>query len=179
MQNLKDKMYNYEVTPPLENWQIIVNSLDESRTAKSLLFKKRNKSFYLSLSAAAAVIILVFSVIFWKNNYSGGKSDDKITVPNTSFNNSRSNKNNTALENATDHDSKKYITITSPQGECVKISSKAAKLIVSSDDQNPPKAVWSAKVNKWKDIMESNVFAPATANFLDVVELTNTLKTDN
>ncbi|MEO6220318.1 MAG: hypothetical protein ABIO81_07820, partial [Ginsengibacter sp.] len=74
----------------------------------------------------------------------------------------------------------KYITITGAQGECVKISSKAAKLIVLTDNQNPPKpVVWSAKVNKWRDILESNVFAPATANFLDVVELTHALKTDN
>ena len=74
---------------------------------------------------------------------------------------------------------KKYITISGPQGQPVKISSKAASLIVSSDDQNPPNPVWSDKVNKWKDIMKANTLSPATANFLDIVELTHALKINN
>jgi len=176
MEGLRDKMYNYEVTPPPQSWQIIATSLDEEKTGSPTSLKKRSKFFYLSFSAAAAIAIFVFGLTFWKNNSSNREADDKITVPKTSSNNSSSDKHNTALEDA---DSKKYIIITSPQGECVKISSKAAQLIVSADNQNPPKPVWSAKVNKWKDIMESNVFAPATANFLDIVGLTQTLKTDN
>jgi len=179
MQTLKDKMYNYEVTPPSESWQIIASELDENKTGNSLLFKKRSEVFYLSLSAAAAISIFVFGLIFWESNNKG--TDDKITAPKTTSNNeSGIGKASMLSEDGNKESGSKYITITSPQGECVKISSKAARLILSSDDQNPPKpVVWSAKVNKWKDIMESNVFAPATANFLDVVELTHTLKMDN
>jgi hypothetical protein len=175
MQTLKDKMYNYEVTPPPESWQIIAKALNENQTSNSTPVKKRSKNFYVSLSAAAAMLIFVFGLIFWQNISKNNELNDKITVPKTtSIHGSKKGKEGTPSE-----DVSKYITITSPQGQCVKISSKAAMLIVSSDDQNPPKPVWSAKVNKWKDIMESNVFAPATANFLDVVELTQALKTDN
>ena len=178
MQDLKDKMYNYEVTPPSESWQIIATALDENKVDKSTSFKKRSKVFYLSLSAAAAISIFVVGLIFWQNN--NKELDYKITVPKTtSTNESIMEKESiSSRDNKMEGDSK-YITITGQQGECVKISSKAARLIVSADNQNPPKPVWSAKVNKWKDIMESNVFAPATANFLDIVGLTQTLKTDN
>jgi hypothetical protein len=174
MQNIKDKMYNYEVTPPSKSWQVIVTVLDnKSRNLTSL--KKRSKIFYISLSAAAAITIFVFGATFWKNSSSGKDAEDKITVPKTSSKKYNPNSEGAAFE----PDSKKYITITGSLGECVKISSKAAKLIVASDNQDPPKPVWSAKVNKWKDKMESNVLAPSTANFLDIVELTHALKIDD
>ena len=192
MQNLKDKMYNYEVTPPSESWQIIAAKLDADKTADSRPVKKRSKVFYLSLAAAAAVAIYVFGIVFWNAN-SGNKAnhiatsekndnDNKITVPKTSdeISANKSDQGNATLGDVPlEPDTKKYITITGPQGECVKISSKAARLIVSSDNQNPPKPVWSAKVNKWRDIMEANILAPTTANFLDIVELTHALRVDN
>jgi hypothetical protein len=74
---------------------------------------------------------------------------------------------------------KKYITVAGPQGQPVKISPKAAELIVSSDDQNPPKPVWSAKVQRWKDIMKANTLTATTADFLDIVELTHALTMNN
>ena len=180
MKSLKDKMYKCEVTPPSESWQVIVTALDEGKTTDSRPSKKRSKVFYLSLGVAAAIAIFVFGLIFWENNNRNKELDDKITAPKTtSRNESGMDKESVSVQDGNAQSGAKYITITGSQGECVKISSKAAKLIVSSDNQNPPKPVWSAKVNKWKDIMESNVFAPATANFLDIVGLTQTLKTDN
>ncbi len=71
---------------------------------------------------------------------------------------------------------KKYITISGPEGQPVKISPKAASLIESSDDQYPPKPVWNKKIRKWKDIMQANTLAPSPGNFMDIVELSNTLK---
>ena len=178
MQDLKDKMYNYEVTPPSESWQIIATALDENKVGKSTSLKKRSKVFYLSLSAAAAISIFVVGLIFWQNDNKG--LDDKITVPKTiSANESTMEKENISSRGNKMEGDSKYITITGQQGECVKISSKAAKLIVSSDNQNPPKPVWSAKVDKWRDIMEANILAPTTANFLDIVEFTHALKVGN
>ncbi len=72
--------------------------------------------------------------------------------------------------------SKKYITISGPEGQPVKISSKAASLIESSDDQFPPKPVWNKKISKWKDIMQANSLAPSSGNLIDIVELSHTLK---
>jgi len=161
------------------------------------------------LSAAATVAIIVFSLIFWvdysnkksnettvvqstnlnddtNNNSDLLNTDDKITIPKSNpedemlTNNTTSVKEKNKLKGlAVGSHIKKYITITGPQGKPVKISSKAATLIVSSDDQNPPKPVWSAKVNKWKDIMKANTLAPTTANFLDIVGLTQALKEQN
>ena len=200
MQNLKDKMYNYEVTPPKQSWDIIAGNLNVEKPKDQFLTKKTNKTFYYGLSAAAAVAIIVFSLIFWIDN-SNKKSNETAVVPPTNLNKDtintddkitvpKSNPEDEILANNTtsekkkdkfkDHvvasNPKKYITITGPQGKPVKISSKAATLIVSSDDQNPSKPVWNDKVNKWKDIMKANILAPTTANFLDIVGLTQALK---
>ena len=208
MQDLKDKMYNYEVTPPKQSWNIIAGTLDSEKAKDQFPAKKINKTFYYSLSAAAVAAIIIFSLVFWVDN-SNKKSnetavvpsanlkndtsdntpenqlptDDKITVPKSnpedviSANNTLSVKDKNKLKDpAVVFNTKKYITITGPQGKPVKISSKAATLIVSSDDQNPSKPVWSDKVNKWKDIMKANILAPTTANFLDIVGLTQALK---
>lgn len=206
MQNLKDKMYNYEVTPPKQSWDIIAGSLpDLGKNEDQFPAKKINKTFYYSLSAAAAVAIIVFSLVFWvdksnkKSNETSVSSanfndtnrdnpenllhtDDKITVPKFNpedeiSNDATSVKDENKLKGpAAASNTKKYITITGPQGKPVKISYKAATLIVSSDNQNPSKPVWSDKVNKWKDIMKANILAPTTANFLDIVGLTQALK---
>ena len=208
MQNLKDKMYNYEVTPPKQSWDIIAGTLNIEKTEKQFPVKKTNTTFYYGLSAAAAVAIIIFSLIFWiddsnkksnetglvpsanldndtKNNNPDNElyTDDKITVPNSNpgdeilADNKRSVKDQNKFKDpALASNTKKYITITGPQGKPVKISSKAATLIVSSDDRNPPKPVCSAKVNKWKNIMKTNTLSPTTANFLDIVGLTQALK---
>lgn len=72
-----------------------------------------------------------------------------------------------------------YITIAGPEDQPVKISAKAAALIESSDQNNPPHTVWNKKINKWRDIMKSNTLAPTPGNFLDIVELNNTLVDKN
>ncbi len=208
MQNLKDKMYNYEVTPPKQSWDIIASTLEVDKSENQFSAKKPNKTIYYRLSAAAAVAIIVFSLIFWVNN-SNKKSNETAVIPSTNLDNDTSGhtagnllntedkitvpkynqedeilgndtklvkKKNNLKNPAVASNIKKYITITGPQGKPVKISSKAATLIVSSDDQNPSKPVWSDKVNKWKDIMKANILAPTTANFLDIVGLTQALK---
>lgn len=173
MKTVKDKMYNYEVAPPSKNWQLIATALDDVNSIKSL--KKNNKISYLSVAASAA--ILIFSVFMWFNISNNNKINNdpdlsnKITVPvsNKEGNNPTGrNLNELAFEAGT----KKYIIVCSPQGEPVKISTKVASLIVSSDNQYPPSPIWSAKVNKWKDRMKANILAPTSANFLDIIELT-------
>lgn len=72
-----------------------------------------------------------------------------------------------------------YITIAGPEDQPVKISAKAAALIESSDRNIPPHTVWNKKINKWRDIMKSNTLAPTPGNFLDIVELNNTLVDKN
>ncbi len=206
MQNFKDKMYNYEVTPPTESWDIIVAELAKVKSGNRLIAKKINKAFYYGMAAAAGVVIILFSLTFWVDN-SNKKSneasvassnlnhqtrnnhpenllnaDDKITIPKYNSekeilgNNAIVKNKNKVIDPAVTSNTKKYIMITGPQGKPVKISSKAATLIVSSDEQNPSKPVWNDKVNKWKDIMKDKILAPTTASFLDIVGLTQALK---
>ncbi len=70
----------------------------------------------------------------------------------------------------------RYITIEGPQGQPVKISSKMATLIDSSETQTPTKPIWNKKINEWRELMKVNTLAPTTGNFLDIVELTKALK---
>ena len=199
MKRVKEKMYNYEVTPPFQSWQIISTALDEVNRGDKQPVQKSSHSFYVSL-AAAAVAIVIFSVFIWLNNSEKKVNQtitgqmiktnqpilyDKITVPSTNNGEDNSARANANMYNgklnaaASEAGVKKYIIICGPQGQPVKISSKVISLIVSSDDQNPPNAVWNSKVNKWKDIMKANILAPATADFLDIVDLTHALKINN
>ena len=71
-----------------------------------------------------------------------------------------------------------YITIKGLEGEPVKVSSKVAPLFVSTEAHPNPDPKWDKKVAEWKKAMLSNTLAATPGNFLDIVELTNTL-TDN
>lgn len=70
----------------------------------------------------------------------------------------------------------RYITIEGPQGQPVKISSKMATLIDSSETKISSKPIWHKKIDEWREIMKVNTLAPTPGNFLDIVELTKTLK---
>jgi cytoskeletal protein RodZ len=70
----------------------------------------------------------------------------------------------------------RYITIEGPQGQPVKVSSKMATLIDSSETKLSSKPIWNKKIDEWREIMKVNTLAPTTGNFLDIVELTKTLK---
>jgi hypothetical protein len=70
----------------------------------------------------------------------------------------------------------KYMTIEGPQGQPVKVSSKMALLIDSSETKIASKPIWNKKINEWREIMKGNTLAPTPGNFLDIMELTKTLK---
>lgn len=65
-----------------------------------------------------------------------------------------------------------YITVASPEGNSIKLSEKAATLL----DTSEAKPVWNKKVKQWKEIMKGNTLAPTPGNFLDIMELTRSLK---
>ncbi len=66
---------------------------------------------------------------------------------------------------------KKYITISGPEGQPVKISPKVATLIVSADHEFPPKPIWSKKIERWKRIMLSSTVSPTSAGLADLIQL--------
>jgi hypothetical protein len=228
MDDVKNKMYNYETTPPSGVWESIASQLDVKEAKVIAINNNRSKQFYFM--AAASVAIIIFCVIFFTSRspkavkeepvYSTSTSEQigndqkneaetsqdenvRITVPveekkdeTNKDNDELLAKNNTVKgggnEKIKKEDFKKsdstntkliasnidprYITIEGLQGQPVKVSSKMATLIDSSDESVPPKPIWNKKINEWREIMKGNTLAPTPGNFLDIIELTRTLR---
>ncbi len=191
MQNFKNRLYNYEAKPPSEIWDKIATELDD-RSSKIIPLqglRRRSKLIFYGLTAAASLIIIfISSLLFNKsgentNPESSQQQQDNIAVQKVKdsvyLNNktleaiikSSKDKNLLAKNDNPLLKTKKYITIEGPEGQPVKISSKAATLIVSADNEYPPKPVWSKKIEKWKQIMLSSTFSPTSTSLLDITHL--------
>lgn len=222
MDNVKNRMYNYETTPPEGVWKAIAAELDRNEVKVIPMVKTRNNTFYYI--AAASVTIILFCLIFFTNRSSKSANEQLVTSSSNDKTQSDTEVNNnvimtvpieekTILKNNTDTDellaqnklqksgpnqkqnkevikktdstdnnlilsntTSRYITIEGPQGQPVKVSSKMATLIDSSETKVSSKPVWNKKINEWREIMKSNTLTPTPGNFLDIVELTKTLK---
>lgn len=80
-----------------------------------------------------------------------------------------------------------YISITGPDGQSVRVSSKFSTLISYLTEKNPEvqenldiiikeSAQWRATFAKWRDKMTNNAIAPSLSNFMDIIELSNVLE---
>lgn len=96
------------------------------------------------------------------------------SVENTSNNKTLENKSENKVQPGKTVSA--FMTIEGPQGQPLKVSSKLATLIDSSDNKVPPKPSWNRKINEWREIMKGNTLAPTPGNFLDIIELTKALK---
>lgn len=218
MDDLKNKMYNYETTPPEGVWESIVSELDRNEAKVIPLTKKKNNTFYYV--AAASVALIIFCVIFFANRDSSFPDEplitsttdkangdtthnnfimtvpveektmqkdntitnDKSTAQNKSQKGGLDDKQDKDVVNDSDSNllasntTTRYMVIEGPQGQPVKVSSKMAMLIDSSETKVATKPIWNKKINEWKEIMKGNTLAPTTGNFLDIIELTKSLK---
>lgn len=188
MKNFKNDLYNYETTPPEGLWGNIVRELDTEKAIRIPGLRRKSKFLFYGLTAAASLVIIFISTFFFNRN-----KEAKLVVGTAAFQ-ALSQKvkdsivlNHQILESiintppdqkliASTYDkqygqSKKYITIEGPEGQPVKISVKAATLILSADDEFPPKPVWNKKIDKWKQIMLSNTMPPTSANLVDILLL--------
>lgn len=200
MQNFKQKLYDYESMPPKSIWDKIVTELDnsEKKAVQIPSFRKRSKFIFYGLTAAASLLIIFISSLFFQKN---NKNIDNPEVAafssitgdsaankgiNDSLNNktlksiieSSKDKSLVAGNSITPASEKKYITIAGPEGQPVKISSKVATLIVSADNDYPPRPVWDKKIKKWKEIMLSSTISPTATNLLDIMQLSS-MRGDN
>ena len=100
----------------------------------------------------------------------------KMEKDNTNQKQNKEIKKENDDNNMTASNTSRYITIEGPQGQPVKISSKMATLIDSSETKISSKPIWNKKINEWREIMKANTLAPTPGNFLDIVELTKSLK---
>ena len=224
MDDVKNRMYNYETPPPEGVWESIAAELDRNE-AKVIPISSQKKNYTFYYIAAASAVILIFSLIFFTNrskpndqfvttsgeivkdsitNHDSANDTVMMTVP-------KEEKHTTKIHSEPDHslaqnksqkkgqDEKqtkeaikkslpedddliasntpsKYMIIEGPQGQPVKVSSKMALLIDSSETKIASKPIWNKKINEWREIMKGNTLAPTPGNFLDIVELTKTLK---
>ncbi|MEO6188118.1 MAG: hypothetical protein ABIO82_00570 [Ginsengibacter sp.] len=193
MQNFKDKLYNYEQEPPEGIWNKLDILLDqqEERVEKIHILRHRSKYLFYGLTAAASLVIIFLSSLFFNNKkafhenstvaFLGNPDSAQKQRQEDSLNNkaltyiiesSRGKSSIQQTEESPFHQ-KSYITIAGPEGQPVKISSKVATLIVSADDDYPPKPVWDKKINKWKEIMLSSTISPTATDLLDIVQLSS------
>ena len=192
MQNFKEKLYNYEPEPPAGMWNNINAALDDKQKILQIpTYRRRSKLIFYSLTAAASLIIIFISSIFFSRTGENLKSkQDTLGLENISsqkikdsliLNNKileaiiKASKDTNLLASNYVNPSlkiKKYLTIAGPEGQPVKISPKVATLIESADNEFPPKAVWKKKIDKWKRIMLSSTLSPTSTNLLNIVEVT-------
>ncbi|MEP6926745.1 MAG: hypothetical protein ABI834_03870 [Ginsengibacter sp.] len=193
MQNFKERLYNYEVSPPMEVWDNISSELDSKNSKLSPItrLRRRPKYIFYGLTAAASlVIIFLISVLYNKSgeninpktspslpldNIAAQKVKDSLNLNNKTLEAIiKSSKDKNLLTKNYESSSlklKKYITIEGPEGQPVKISSKVATLIESANNEYPPKPVWNKKIEKWKQIMLSSTFSTTSTSLLDIARL--------
>lgn len=200
MQDFKNKLFNYEHEPPAEIWERISSELDTGypKASPILGFRRRFKLVFYGITVAASLIIIFLLSVFFNGSKENNGDSNSLASAETGTGNSMSQKtkdsiklNNKTLEDiiksskdnkliaqnyqGTSSQLKKYITISGPSGQPVKISPKVATLIVSANNEYPPKPVWNKKIERWKQIMLNTTLSPTSTNFLDIAHLTSNL----
>ena len=182
MEDFKNKLLNYQETPPADIWNKISDELNDEKITQIPGLRRKSKFLFYSLTAAASLVIILLSTVLFNKK----KEDRSVAkVPAKVEQSAQTNKDSIELNQqmlekiietpdkqllASNFQQKKYITIAGPEGQPVKISAKAATLIVSADDDYPPKPVWNKKIDKWKKIMLSNTTAPTATNLVDILQ---------
>lgn len=190
MQDFKNKLYQYETPPPEEIWYHIADELSKEKAVAMQGYRK-NKLFFYGVTAAASIVIIFFGSVFFKKNSSPNttakrqsakenqllteKIKDSITlnqkILKSIINNPQEKKEIVSKTPNSNINTKKYLTVAGPEGQPIKISPKVATLIISADNEYPPKPVWSKEIHKWQKIMLSSTVPPTSANFVDMVQL--------
>lgn len=183
MEDYKNKLLNYQETPPADIWNKISNELNDEKAIQIPGLRRKSKLLFYGLTAAASLVIIFLStVLFNKNEEDKSIAKAPANIEQTATTNKDSIElNQQMLEKIIEtpdkkllasnfRNPKKYITIAGPEGEPVKISAKAATLIVSADNDYPPKPVWNKKIDKWKKIMLSNTSTPTATNLVDILQ---------
>lgn len=186
MPHFQERLYNYESAPPQQIWENISAELDANEAVRRIHpFRKRSKVIYYGLTVAASLLIIFVSSLFFnkKQQQNAGanlQSDTQnLALANDADDSMNSqilasiiaSKRNGSIQTA--DDDKKYITVVGPTGQPVKVSTKAATLIVSADNEFPPKPVWDKKITKWSEIMLSSTVSPTATNLLDIVQISS------
>jgi len=188
MQNFKNKLHDFEAHPPKETWAKISSELDNEKVIQLPGIRRRSRLLFYGLTAAASLLILLIVNVF--NNSTTVPSNDKAAMVSSTQpavnNNDSVNQNKQLLENIintpasqkllasnfqkNNGNQKKYITVAGPEGQPVKISPKVATLILSADNQYPPKPIWNEKIDEWQQIMLNNTTSASPAGLMDLMQ---------
>ncbi|MEO5648027.1 MAG: hypothetical protein ABIQ56_06670, partial [Chitinophagaceae bacterium] len=165
----KDRMYEHEEIPPAGTWERIASELDNSEKFVFMPgIDQRRKSRFSRLAAAASIILIIIAAIFIMNR----KNDSGQAVSSNNISGQENSINIPEKEN-------RYITVTSPEGKKIKVSSKFSDAIGSLYQSPDENSAWAKKFTKWREIMQNESLAPATASFLDIMEMTDFLEQAN
>lgn len=191
MSELKNKLYDYREEPPEEVWDRVIKALHNVRNSATSPGRLRSRILFYSLTAAASLVIIFLGSHFFNRKKQGppvASNSSAVTLPSrpdkdsihmnqqileSIINSPEEKKEILADQSSLD---KKYITVAGPEGQPVKISPKVATLILSANDEYPPKPVWSRKINKWQKIMLSSIVPPTPTNIIDLVKNTENVE---
>ena len=190
MQSFKDRLYNFEAPPPEEMWQHIAEDLQNEKATGFPAYKKSKNIYYLAVAAASLAIIFIGSFFFKPhkkdmNITANGSSGEKVISPEkmkdsiilnqkileSIIHNPKEKQEIVSNDLNATNLPKKYITVAGPEGQPVKISPKVATLIISADNEFPPKPTWSRKIDRWQKIMLSTTVSTTSAGLADLIQL--------
>ena len=188
MESFKDKLYNYEAVPPQEAWSKISEQLQDEKVINLPNHKKSKTLYYFAIAAASLIIIFIGSFFFNSKQTNSNKnlsSTNKVISPEqmkdsivlnrkileSIIHNPKEKQEIVSNDLKATNIPKKYITISGPEGQAVKISPKVATLIVSADHEFPPKPIWSKKIEKWKKIILRSTVSTTSAGLADLIQL--------
>jgi hypothetical protein len=196
MQDFKTKLYHYEAPLPEGMWDHIIDELNNEKVIKMHGYRK-NKILFYSITAAASLIIIFLGSLFFTKNKTSNTSSTSIVAKENNLSDQKlkdsvvlnqqmlesiihsPNKKQEIISGDSDQNnfSKKYLIIAGPEGQPVKISPKVATLIVSADNETPPKPVWSKEIRRWQQIMLSSTLSPTSVNFINFMQLASNKET--
>lgn len=180
MKTVKDKLYHFEETPPDRMWETISANLSDGKVV-SMPNRKRTKWVAFSTAAAAVIILLLINFVFVNPNKDAlpdGVAANSATPDSMERNkelldaiiNAPANKKLSESNNLVSEGIMRYFTIEGPEGQPVKISPKVATLIISADNDYPPKPVWDKRIDEWQKIMLTSHASYTSSNLLEIIQ---------
>lgn len=178
MKTVKDKLYHFQENPPAGIWENISEKINQAPVI-AIDGRRRTRRMAFITVAAAVIVILLINVVFVNKNESNqipavaSSATDSVEKNNELLEaiiKAPENRKLLASRNVLAEGFMRYFTIEGPEGEPVKISPKVATLIISADNEYPPKPVWDKKIDEWQHIMLTNNMAPTAANLIEIIQ---------
>jgi hypothetical protein len=166
MSKLKDKLYNHEEMPPVGTWERIATELD--RESGVVYMPARKKSLISKIAVAASILVILLAGVFYLTNRNEGTKGAHDTPPQQRL--------SSTAQPSTDS---RYIIVTTPSGQKVKISSKFSNYVGSLYQDSAANSDWYKKFEEWRGKMQNQTVTPTTSNFMDIIEMSDFLENAN